>query len=449
MPLVVIFADDMTGAADTAAAFAASGLTAAVTLRSASAASADVLACNLATRLQDPTRAMATTARAIKAALATGTPHLYRKIDSTLRGHVGTETRETLSAVERHTGRAPFAVACPAFPAAGRTVLAGLVQVNGRPGHREGRTGRDSITRCLGRAGLRVRQIPLAVVRAGAPDLATAFTAAIRTGADVVAPDAENDADLAVVATAGAVAAARLAGRPLVWVGSAGLARQLPGALGLRGGNSHRRTVVPRHGPALTVTGTQSLLAHAQHRRLITATGATPIELAPEMLLAGEAGTGWALAQQELAAALRAGDVSVTIGQETGVPPDRAAELTRGLGRFVAGHVPGVAMLAVTGGETAQAILVALAVDGVDVLGELEPGIALIATAGRPVVPMATKAGGFGDEETWPRCIAQVLARGPAGLAGPAPSAGPRHMELDLSPRDLDHLNSRKMTEER
>jgi uncharacterized protein YgbK (DUF1537 family) len=437
MPLVVIVADDMTGAADTAAAFAASGLTAAVTLRSASAASTDVLACNLATRLQDPTRAVAITARAIKAALATGAPHLYRKIDSTLRGHVGTEIRETLSAVERHTGRAPFAVACPAFPAAGRTVLAGLVQVNGRPGHREGRTGRDSITRCLGRVGLRVRQIPLAVVRAGAPDLAAAFTAAIRTGADVVAPDAENDADLAVVATAGAVAAARLAGRPLVWVGSAGLARQLPGALGLRCGYSHRLTVVPGHGPVLTVTGTQSLLAHAQHRRLIAATGATPIELAPEMLLAGEGGTGWALAQRELAAALGAGDVSVTIGQETGVPPDRAAELTRGLGRFVAGHVPGTAMLAVTGGETAQAILVALAVDGVDVLGELEPGIALIATPGRPTVPMATKAGGFGDEETWPRCIAQVLARGPAGPRDPAHSAGPRHTELDLSLRDL------------
>ena len=78
-----------------------------------------------------------------------------------------------------------------------------------------------------------------------------------------------------------------------------------------------------------------------------------------------------------------------------------------------------------------------LAARGVDVLGELEPGIALIATPGRPTVPMATKAGGFGDEETWPRCIAQVLARGPAGPGDPARSAGPRHTELDLSLRDL------------
>jgi uncharacterized protein YgbK (DUF1537 family) len=263
----------------------------------------------------------------------------------------------------------------------------------------------------------------LAVVRAGAPRLAAASPAAIGTGAEVVAPDAENDADLAVVAAAGALTAARLAWRPLVWVGSAGLARQLPGALGLHGGNSHRRAAVPGHGPVLAVTGTRSLLAHAQHRRLIAAT-VTPVELAPEMLLAGTAGTGWALAQRELAGALRAGDVSLTIGQETGVPPDRVTELTFGLGRFVAGHVPGVAMLAVTGGETAQAILLALAVDGVDVLGELEPGVALIATPGRLTVPMAIKAGGFGDEETWLRCIAQVLRRGPAGPGDPASSAG-------------------------
>jgi uncharacterized protein YgbK (DUF1537 family) len=423
MALVVIIADDMTGAADTAAAFVASGLTAAVTLRASPADSADVLACNLATRLQSPTWAAASTARAVKAALAAGTPHLYRKIDSTLRGHVGTEISETLLAVERHTGRVPFAVACPAFPAAGRTVLAGRVVVKGRPVHRDSQAGHDTVTGCLGQGGPRVQEIPLAMVRAGAPHLATAFTAAIGTGAAVVAPDAENDGDLAVVAAAGVLTSAQLAGRPLVWVGSAGLARQLPGALGLRGGNSHRRAVLPGHGPALTVTGTRSPVAHAQHRRLIAATAATPVELAPQMLLAGESGTGWALAQRELATALCAGDVSVTVGQQTGVPPDRAAELTRSLGRFVAGHVPGVGMLAVTGGETAQAILVALAVDRVEVLGEVEPGVALIAALGRPTVPMATKAGGFGDEETWPRCISQVLRRDPAGPCDPAPTA--------------------------
>jgi uncharacterized protein YgbK (DUF1537 family) len=68
------------------------------------------------------------------------------------------------------------------------------------------------------------------------------------------------------------------------------------------------------------------------------------------------------------------------------------------------------ATLLLTGGETAIAVLRALAVDGLRLTGELEPGLALGTLAGGPHdgLVVMTKAGGFGDVDAlvraWKAC---------------------------------------------
>jgi uncharacterized protein YgbK (DUF1537 family) len=398
MALVAILADDLTGAADSAAAFVSSGLTAAVLLdRTLSAPPADVLAYNLATRLRSASEAEAITERAVDLALAAGAGQLYRKVDSVLRGHVGPETAATLTALARRTGRRPFAIASTAFPATGRTVLGGRVHIDGSPG-----TAGD-LAACLTEVGLRVRTIPLPVVRSGGRALGRVCRDAVEAGVDVLVPDTESDADLAAVAMAGATAAA---GRPLVWVGSAGLAHHLPAALGLRAVGQPGPRAPWRTGRTLTVTGTRSPVAHAQHRRFGLATGAAAVVIPPDALLAGEQGPAMRPAHRALAAALAVGDAGLAVDPGRRVGPEDATELTAALGRFVAGHLSDVALLAMTGGETAQAVLAALGVAAVDVLAELEPGVVLVAAGHGPAPPMVTKAGGFGDQDTWVRCLA-------------------------------------------
>lgn len=61
--------------------------------------------------------------------------------------------------------------------------------------------------------------------------------------------------------------------------------------------------------------------------------------------------------------------------------------------------------LIVTGGETATALLARCNVHGIRLLEELEPGIALGMTRGPVEVPVVTKPGAFGDEESLRRCL--------------------------------------------
>ncbi|TDG28557.1 hypothetical protein E2C05_20335, partial [Paracraurococcus ruber] len=66
-----------------------------------------------------------------------------------------------------------------------------------------------------------------------------------------------------------------------------------------------------------------------------------------------------------------------------------------------------------TGGETARALLVAAGVPALRLAGEVEAGVPLAAALGAgPVrgLPVITKAGAFGTEETLARCLEALLA---------------------------------------
>jgi uncharacterized protein YgbK (DUF1537 family) len=120
--MLAIVADDLTGALDSAAPFAARGMHAQVALTVEAIAEAlrekpDVLSVNLASRELSAEAAQHAAAAAL-AALPPGT-RLFKKIDSRLKGHIAAELDAT-----------PFqsALVAPAIPAFGRVVKAGHVE---------------------------------------------------------------------------------------------------------------------------------------------------------------------------------------------------------------------------------------------------------------------------------------------------------------------------------
>jgi len=142
---------------------------------------------------------------------------LFKKIDSTLRGHLVAELATARAAL----GGRRAAIFAPAFPAQGRIVRNGRVYVNGK-------TLRGSICETLATMGIEVL-------------------------------DAETDADLDAIARRG------LAMRPHpLFVGSAGLARAL--ARRLPRSSTRRRPVEGR--PIVTVVGSASPVSLRQARRL-------------------------------------------------------------------------------------------------------------------------------------------------------------------------------------
>jgi uncharacterized protein YgbK (DUF1537 family) len=233
-PLTIV-ADDLTGACDTGALFAARGpVPVTVWPRRAVEAAVRVIDTESRTAISleaaDRVTAVAARARA---------GFWFKKIDSTLRGPIGPE----VDALMRGTG-ATTAIVCPAFPAQRRVVLDRTLLVRGVP-VAETPIGRDPhfprgtssvvdlLRPQLDRA---LAWIPIDQLRAGADALAARVR---RLSGTVIIADAESDADL------DALVEAALAATPVpLLVGSAGLALALAARLGLRGARAAGLTVL-------------------------------------------------------------------------------------------------------------------------------------------------------------------------------------------------------------
>lgn len=216
---MLIVADDLTGACDTAGAVTSWAGSVPVHLgvvaqgSSASCSTSPLVrALDLDSRAGTATRAAALTTQAMESAseLDAG---VYLKIDSTLRGHV---LATVVAAAERFRAANPGGrvVVCPAFPARGRLVRNGRVEADGT-----------------------------------ALDATALLDLAALDGIEV--HDALDDADLAAIAESAGGAA------PVLWVGSAGLAAHvvrasLTEAAPHGGGAAVSR---PRVGSVLVVVG--------------------------------------------------------------------------------------------------------------------------------------------------------------------------------------------------
>jgi D-threonate/D-erythronate kinase len=409
LPRVLILADDLSGAADCGVACVGAGLETLVALKhTAGDSAADVLSLDADTRRMPPDEAAAKVDRLIRIYGADPDLLLLKKIDSTLRGNVGTELAAALNALRGARPQAAVvAIMAPAFPAIGRTTRDGMQLVHGQPLHEldiwrvQGMKGRACIPEMLQVAGLKCAVMDLAAIRSSQNALAEQMNAIARE-ADVLVCDAETDDDLMAISSA----SMRLTCKPL-WVGSAGLAYQLLNAAGIAKTVTAAPFALPlTSGPLLFVIGSLSRNSIEQVRALASLSSTVEIRVSPEVLLAGEQHPEWHTHARELESAIGTNrDVVLSPSPEPLVDLAHRPVLAAALARMATSVSPRVGALIASGGETARAVFDSLGVDRLRLLGELEKGIPVsIAENWMRPLPVVTKAGDFGGANALLKC---------------------------------------------
>jgi uncharacterized protein YgbK (DUF1537 family) len=414
---LAILADDLTGACDSAVPFARRGLATRVLLAPRPVVvgpgeRVDVVAVDADSRQVGRRLAVARTTLAARVLRTPETTRLFKKVDSTLRGHVGPELLACMRAWE-----SPLALLCPAFPATGRWVQGGEIFVD-----RRGSLGRVAVLAGLP-ADRRTGHLGLATLRAGVDAIQEALASLAKSGARVVVADADTPGHLTAL-----VEAANWYSEQVLLAGSGGLAaalaewlvaRQAAEAGGSATGSDGARSAtsspgVEREGPPwLVIAGSQTEVTQHQVVELERA-GAEVIELDVDELLGRPAA---ATVAGRRAASLLRDDVTPVVRLIVTPDPDgvrsrgtrldeRAARALARVCRAVTGReMPGGLFL--TGGSTARACLLALGVSGLRLEREPLPGIAAgVALGGawdnRPVI---TKSGGFGAPDAIRRLV--------------------------------------------
>ncbi|MDB5653951.1 MAG: hypothetical protein JWQ94_1564 [Tardiphaga sp.] len=403
----LILADDLTGAADCAIAFGRRGRAAAVMWEEVADASdhqLPVLAYDTASRGLSASHAARRHAEVL-ARLAEPDRILFKKIDSTLRGQPAAEIVAALAHLKSQSGPA-FGVFAPAFPATGRTTIDGRIHVNGRPLEQAEVWARDhtyptaDLVDVLASAAIRGEKVTLATVRG--PDLKATFARMAAEGDVVAACDAETDHDLHLIAEASLQVSPST-----FFIGSAGLAHALAGL-------DADTDVEPLHIPhsalgTLIVVGSLAGASRAAARKLAAAGTVRHFPVSPDTLL-GEGADRAQLAaavSQRLAAG---GDALVEIMMDEAPDMALGPQLAQGLADVLASVAPSIGAFAATGGETAAALLSRFGVNGIRLADEIEPGVSLGLTLGALSVPIATKAGAFGDDQSLIRIAERLRA---------------------------------------
>lgn len=397
MPRWLILADDLTGAADCAAAFARRGHAAAVAWHAADAQDEAVLAIDADSRRLPPGEAAARHAALLAPPPGPGVA-LYKKMDSTLRGQPAAELAASLGAL-RAAGRPALAVVSPAFPATGRTTEDGRVRLQGAPLEASPLWRRDhsypdaDLRAVLEGAGMATALLPLAALRAEPGAAAGAARAALNAGRDALVCDAATEADLAAIARA----TLPLAGS-VIWVGSGGLAAALAGALPR--GDAPPPSLPPAHRAGLLlVVGSVAEASRAAAAQALAEGGLRRFGLPPALLRAGPA--AWAGTAGAIAATIAAGeDALAIIEEEPAADLRQGAALAEALAALLRPAGLAAGGLFATGGETARALLAQLGVRGIRLLEEIAPGVPLGLSRGGRGMPVITKAGGFGGPQT-------------------------------------------------
>jgi len=399
---VLVIADDFTGANDAGSGLAQAGARVDVLFGTAVPQpdeAADVLVISTDSRAVSISQAAERVTQVVQHYAAQFQQGwLFKKIDSTLRGNVGAETVAALRASGKR-----LALVAPAVPRLGRTSREGSVWVNQQL-LTDTEFASDPKTpilsaRILDQMQIDGMEIDLATLRSDRLD------AVLAAAQGVVVVDAETEADLARLITA----AARLAEKPLL-VGAAGLSDALGAALSVRPSCPSR--------PVLAVVGSMSRQAEQQIATLLNQQAVEIVDVDIRQLFQQPAWCGRDSWIEQAAAALRAGrhtvirtcqhesqrhaiedlcqQHSVTRQQLGEAICQLLGEMTLSLCRAQLPHA-----LYLSGGDAAIAVAQALGASGFKiqglVAGCVPHGVLLNSEF---TLPVMTKAGGFGDENT-------------------------------------------------
>ncbi|SKA34368.1 four-carbon acid sugar kinase family protein [Consotaella salsifontis] len=398
---VIILADDLTGAQDTAIAMLKQGMTTQVSLSVEHLiecwATSDAWALTTESRFLDAGEAFRRTFDSLTA-LNGRAYALYKKVDSTLRGNIGAEIAAVLAATNKR-----IALVAPALPHSGRTIVGGMAFVDGVP-LAETECGRDPFTPVLSsdvreiiacQTNLPVRLLPLDVIREGGERLVAAVHEAQQSAeVAILVCDAETDADLAALDI--------FSSDPnVLYVGSSGLLSAL---------TPSPANTIPA-APFLMVVGSLNSVSQAQADAFVTR--ATPLEIVVDGQRAlTDAAGALAAASASLA---EAGDLAFRHILLRCAPAPSNGMSAIEAGRRIADCLSAAALeimtvspqrnVFATGGDMSAHLLAAAGAKAVRLAGEAEPGIPFGFIVGGRLdgTCLVSKAGGFGEPDALSR----------------------------------------------
>ncbi|MFC4169196.1 3-oxo-tetronate kinase [Teichococcus aestuarii] len=414
MPLLGCIADDFTGATDLAAMLVAHGMTTVqvIGVPHGPLPEADAVVVALKSRTAPAAEAVAESLAACEALLAAGARQIFLKycstFDSTDAGNIGPVADALLKRLQ-----SGFAIACPAFPANGRSVFQGhlfvgaaLLSESGMESHpltpmRDANLVRVLSRQTEGGVGL----VPFAVVEQGETAIRQAFTRLRDGGRRYAITDAVTEAHLHALGRA-------CAGHALV-TGGSGIAMGLPQ-------NFRDQGLLPDRSDADALPaprGAMAVLAGSCSRATLAQIGLARLHV--PVLELDPLATPDAAALAAEAEAWMEGKLSgarpVVIAASA--PPEKVAALQQALGREAAGALVeralagiaaalvarGVGRLVVAGGETSGAVVQRLGIAALRIGPQIDPGVpwtyAETAGAEPAGLHLALKSGNFGARD--------------------------------------------------
>ena len=420
-----IVADDLTGAADALAPFACRGYHAGVgfelkhRVERFALDAGDALAYDTATRdvPREQRPALQTTVRRAARRLAGLGPRIvYKKIDSTLRGHL----RAELDAMRAEFG-GRLALVCPAFPAQGRTVQTGVLHIHSLPWTStefapSGMFASLTVRGAFGMDGdATAAEIGIGDMRQGAAVLEARLGQLGAQGVATVFCDAAQPEDLQALAQVILRAPERY-----LPVGSAGLARALAESLPSPAAPAPTLETLVQpfvNGRVLVIVGSLHAASRRQAALLTAKLGVAPVVIDG----AGDFKRNVEGALDQIKARYSDGQQVVLLttpdAPEAGFAegfswlPGSVARRACLWGLRANSRIDG---LIVSGGDTAKELCLACGGVGLRIEGEWQPGVAITSLNAEPDavdnisfagLPMITKAGGFGDDLTLARCV--------------------------------------------
>jgi 3-dehydrotetronate 4-kinase len=406
-------ADDLTGATDLSLMLSREGLrtvqTTGVPEEQLDLANIDAVVVALKSRTIPASQAVSQSLAAADWLQKHGAMRLFFKycstFDSTDEGNIGPVVEALLARVGDD-----FTIACPAFPANGRSIYMGNLYVNGVPLAES--TMRDhpltpmcdsDLRRVLGRQVLsEVGHVTYADVDLGAEAIQSAFSLQIKSGKRIVIVDALNDAHLRSIGKA--------AVNLKLVTGGSGVAIGLPAAY-LNVGLIAQLTppspkLIAPDGRAIILAGSCSAATRRQVQDAITA-GLPSFRVDPLQIASGKLNVEYVLQWLHNQPATM---IPMIYSSDD---PENVKRAQKGLGRDTAGHsvenlLAGVAKalpnlgfsrLLVAGGETSGAIVDALGIKVLSIGPEIDPGVPWTLSRSGPRMALALKSGNFGTPD--------------------------------------------------
>jgi uncharacterized protein YgbK (DUF1537 family) len=364
-----ILADDLTGAADAGIPFAVRGYATNIWLAHGQGVDPGAVhVYDTASRADSPEQAAAKVRRFCDSLIASECPLIFKKLDSTLHGNLAAE----LEAAMESCGFDVTLVA-PSFPAMGRTLIGGRLHLFGEP---------SDPPRCLpvllreqGASG--IAHVGLDALQQGGEAVAETLYRLTSQGARLIVLDSTSQEDLRRI-----VRAAELIDARAMLAGAGALAGEIAANMpqSVRAEiAAPERTAEP--GRVLLVIGSSNAVTERQINRLLRSRPVVAIE--PGMVVDRRA---------------LSGESHILLRTRPGSDAEHLAPFAP-FAPLLDGGLRGIVL---SGGDTAEAVARCLNAGGIRLEGEIVPGVPWGRFIGGAAagVPVATKAGGFGADES-------------------------------------------------